>query len=182
MKLREIRKMNFINDGSRSLFESIAIPEVEYSLKNWKKNTINDLGILIGGCAVSYYTRPRGTTDADILYSSTADIPNYVEGFKRNRPGAFENKVTGVEIEVLTPTSIGLSPALAQKVFDTKQTIDGTFVASPSALAALKLQRMKRYDEGDIASLIETGLVDLSDWPISDDQLKLYNEILEKNK
>lgn len=181
VKLRDIKKMNSMNNGSRSIFESIAIPEVEQSLKQWKKN-ISDIGILIGGCAVSYFTRPRSTTDVDILYLNITDIPKEIDGFRKNRPGAFEHKQTGVEIEVLTPKSINLSDELSKKIDETKMFIDGMYVASPSGLVALKLQRLKRYDEGDIAALIETGKVDLSGWPLSDEQLEKFNEIKENNK
>lgn len=172
--------MNLINDGSRTLFESIAIPEVLQALKDWKKET-GQVGVLIGGCAVSYYARPRGTTDVDFLFLTPADVPSEVKGFKRTRPGAFQHNKTHVEVEVVTAASVNLDVKLAKQVIDTAVLIDGSFVASPSGLVALKLQRLKRYDEGDIAALIETGKVDLTGWPITKEQRKVFDEIMKKN-
>jgi len=180
MKLRDIRKMNTINDGTRTLSESIAIPEVASALLDWKKET-GLTGILIGGCAVSYYARPRGTTDVDYLFLVESDIPNDVKGFKRIRKGAFEHRDTGVEIEVITPSSINISQELVKYVFKTANLIDGIRIASPSGLVALKLQRLKKYDEGDIVALVELGSVDLTDAPITDEQRKFYVQIIQKN-
>ena len=62
-----IDKLNIVNDGTRSLMESIAIPEVERALKDWNK--IDHSGILIGGCAIGYYSKPRATTDIGDIVS-----------------------------------------------------------------------------------------------------------------
>jgi hypothetical protein len=180
MRLRDLSKMNVINDGSRTLFESVAIPEVEAALKDWIRAGVTS-GVLIGGIAVGYYARPRGTTDVDVLFMQPEDIPNDINGFKRTRPGAFQHKNTHVEVEVVTPGSINLSPELAQRVFDTAVLSDGVLVASPTGLVALKLQRMKRYDEGDIVALVETGKVDLTGWPITQAQAELFNTIVARN-
>lgn len=180
MKLRDIRKMNGPNDGTRLLEESIAIPEVAAALMQWKKET-GLKGVLIGGCAVSYYTRPRGTTDVDYLFMSDNDFPNEVSGFRRNRKGAFEHKETGVEVEIVSPQSINISKELLKKVFETAKQIDGINIASPSGLVALKLQRMKKYDEGDIAALSQSNEIELTDWPITKEQFETFNQIVRKN-
>jgi len=180
-KLRDILKMNSINDGTRSLFESIAIPEVGAALKKWKDSSINNC-VLIGGCAVSYYTKPRGTTDVDMLFLSQSDIPDNVDGFKKTRSGAFQHNTTHVEVEIISPEKINLSKKIVDKVFQTSHKIDGINVASPSALVALKLHRMMRYDEGDIVGLAETGKVNLDGWFLTKEQLEVYDNILVKNK
>lgn len=174
MKLRNLAKMNTINNGTRSLAESIVIPEVIQALNDWKQSTRSN-SVLIGGLAASYYTRPRGTTDADFLFMSENDIPNDVRGFKRIRPGAFLHKATHVEVEVVTPQSINITLDLVRKVFETAIDVDGIKIASPTGIVALKLQRLKRYDQGDIVALIETGKVDLTGWPISPEQLTTFN-------
>ena len=162
-----ISKMYQINDGTRSLFESIAIPEVEQALRDWIKNSKS--GVLIGGAAMGYHGKPRQTFDLDLLFIYPNDIPIHVDGFKRIRPGAFQHNTTHVEVEVCSPASFAsLSVELVRKVFDTAIFTDGMRVASPSAIVALKLQRLKRYDEGDIVQMIETGKVDLNGWPLSE--------------
>lgn len=81
-------KLNRINDGTRTLFESVAIPEVAYALKDWNANSDSD-GVLIDGLALSYYARPRATTDIDILFLSLDKIPLYVEKIQKNSFGCF---------------------------------------------------------------------------------------------
>jgi hypothetical protein len=179
MRFKElIEKLNKPNDGTRTLFESIAIPEVEKALKDW--NGSNHSGILIGGCAVGYYTRPRATTDVDILFLTKGDIPSSVNGFKKTRSGAFQHNETHVEIEVVSHESINISTALVQKVFNTAILSNGVKVASPSSLVALKLQRLKGHDIGDIAGLIKTGKVNLSGYPLSKQNLKDFEEIKKR--
>lgn len=173
-----IDKLNIVNDGTRSLMESIAIPEVENALKDWNKS--NHLGVLIGGCAIGYYSRPRATTDVDILFLSKTDIPDNVSGFKRTRSGAFQHNKTHVEIEVVSPSDINISVSLVNKVFDTAIISDGVKIASSSALVALKLQRLKRHDIGDIVSMIETGNVDLKGFPLSKKNIDDFLEIKER--
>lgn len=176
MRFKElIDKLNKPNDGTRSLFESIAIPEVELALQDWNKT--NHAGVLIGGCAVGYYTRPRATTDVDILFLVKDDIPIIVNGFKKTRNGAFQHNKTHVEIEVLSPSTINISHELVKKVFDTAIIANKIKVASPSSLVALKLQRLKSHDIGDIAELIKTGKVDLTGYPLSKKNLEDFEEI-----
>lgn len=181
MLLRDIQKMNAVNDGTRSLYESIAIPEVLAALKDWKVALADrDSGVLIGGLAVSYYVRPRNTTDVDIMFLNAADIPDEVAGFKRTRPGAFQHNKTHVEIEVISPQSINIPAPLADKVSDTAVNLDGIRVASPSGLVALKLHRLKRYDKVDIASLVQHGQVDLSGWNLPQSQIDMVQGIVDE--
>lgn len=180
MILRDLIKMNTPNDGTRTLYESVAVPEVLAALKDWKAGT-NGAGVLIGGLAISYYARSRQTMDVDIMFLDAADIPDQVEGFKRTRKGAFQHNKTHVEIEVLSPESINLPRQLAVKVVVTAIDTDGMKVASPSAIVALKLHRMKRYDEGDIAAMLETGKVDVADWGLTPEQLQTLAGIVERN-
>jgi len=179
VKLRDLIKMNHMNDGTRTLSESIAILEVLQAMMDWKRET-GAVGVLIGGCAVSYYAKPRGTTDIDFIFLSDADIPREVKGFKRTRPGAFQHELTHVEVEVVTPAAINISEKLVKTVIDTAENVDGMMIASPSGLVALKLQRLKRYDEGDIIALLETGNVNLNGWPVTPEQLNKLEEIRKK--
>ncbi len=179
MKLRDLCKMNKPNDGTRTLFESIAIPEVEQALKDWNSNYRGNC-VLIGGTAVGYYTKPRSTTDIDILFLSKQDIPTQVSKFKRTRPGALLHTITHVEVEVISPETINIPISLVKEVFTTAVLSNGIKVASPSGLVALKLFRMHRYDLGDIWSLIETGQVDLDNWPLPLDKLEIYHSIIQQ--
>jgi hypothetical protein len=179
MRAKEIfEKLNKENDGSRSLLESIAVPEVSAALNDWINNAHS--GVLIGGNAMSYYGKPRATMDVDILFLNTIDIPSEIPGFKRIRNGAFQHDKTHVEIEVITPSSINISPNLVNVVCQTALEINGYRVASPSGIVALKLQRLKNNDIGDIVQMINTGKVDLSEFPLSEKNLQDFEEIQKR--
>jgi len=180
--MRNLLKLRTINDGTRTINESIAVPEVQNAFDLYTKNDINDNRVLIGGCAVSYYGKPRATMDVDFLYRSKADIPLEVSGFRRYRSGAYEDKKNNVEVEVIAPENINLEQAIVDKVFETSVIRDGVKIASVTGLIALKLQRLGRYDSGDIATLVETGLAELDDtWPITGLQRFAFWKIVEDN-
>lgn len=177
-KLRFIGNLNIPNNGKRTLHESIPVKEVDQALRDWSRNITQ--GILIGGCAVDFYVKPRMTMDIDFLFLSPTDIPEKVNGFKRTRVGAFQHNKTHVEIEVVTSDSIGIPQKLVDKVKETCIIDSGIRMASPTGLVALKLKRLKRHDVGDIVDLYNTGKVDLTDWPITEEDIENYNEILNK--
>jgi hypothetical protein len=179
MKLRDLMKANFPNDGTRSLLESIMIPEVEAAFKDWKKNSSDLKFVLIGGIALSYYVKPRSTTDADLLFLTPEDIPATVNGFKRTRPGAFQHNQTHVEVEVLTPTAINMSQEIAQAIFDNSKSTDGIKVASPAGLIVSKLGRFNLQDKADIGALYELGPVDLSPYPIPKEWEAKYQTLVD---
>lgn len=170
-----IERMNRLNDGTRPLLESIAVPEVTAALKDWISS--NSGGVLIGGLAMSYYGKPRMTMDIDVLFLSPSDIPPNVGGFKRTRAGAFQHNDTHVEVEVVSADSINIPEELVRQVFKTAILVDGFLVASPSGIVALKLQRLKNNDIGDIVQMINTGKVDLIDFPLSNKNLEDFDEI-----
>jgi hypothetical protein len=175
-----LHRMDLLNkhqDGTRSLFESVAIPEVAHALKDWNKSS-GGAGLVIGGCATSYHARPRATTDLDVLYLSDKDIPDHVEGFKRTRPGAFQHNHTHVEVEVIHPKSINTDPDIVKAAHDDAHVIDGVKVASPSGIVALKLGRLKHHDIGDIVSMHHTGKVDLSKYPLDKSLIDKYHHII----
>jgi hypothetical protein len=178
MVLRELFKCNTANDGSRSLVESILVPEVAKAIHDWKRSA-GKIGVLIGGLALSFYVKPRHTTDGDFLFLAADDIPSQVPGFKRTRPGAFLHKETHVEIEVLVPQAINMTKELAQKIADTAVEKDGYKIASREGLVAAKLQRFKLQDRADINALLLLGPIDLSRFPLSDKQLANLSTALE---
>lgn len=176
MKLRDLKKLNSCNDGTRTLGESIAVPEVGQALKDWIKNT-NTQAVLIGGLAVSYYIKPRATMDVDYLFI-VDEIPTTVTGFKRTRNGAFQHNKTHVEIEVVTPSNINVPDRVCREVLATASKIDNTLVASPSGLIALKLHRANYQDKSDIFNLSQNNNIDISNFGLTPEQIVLYNEII----
>jgi hypothetical protein len=166
MKLRDLIKCNGPNDGTRSLMESILVPEVGQALSDWLSAFRKDSWVLIGGLALSYYGKPRTTTDLDILLLSTTDIPRRLEGFKRTRSQAFQHSKTHVEVEAWSPASVNMPQDVAQKIFDTSVVRDGVRIASREGLIASKLSRFKLQDQADMATLLELGDMDLKGWPL----------------
>lgn len=170
---RNIEKMNSINDGTRSLLESVVSNEIVLALQDWTDNNTIDC-VLIGGLALSYYVKPRTTMDVDILFLSDNDISQNVFGFKRTREHAFQHNKTHVKVEVLSPEFLKISHELAQVVFDTSIMSDNIKIASISGIIALKLSRFSRQDQADIEALInyakETNQsIDLSIFKLSED-------------
>lgn len=177
MKMRDITKMRTMNDAAhtRTLYESVMLPEVIMALKDWAK--VNAGGVLIGGVGLSYHIRPRMTQDLDFLFMNFGDIPEQVPGFKRHRQHAFQHNKTHVEVEVVAPENINVPREIAAAVFETSMFTNNLRVASESGLVALKLFRLSRQDEADIIALVKTGRVDLSPFPLSVDKIRAFQEL-----
>jgi len=165
------------------------LPEVQTALLSWiKAQGSKPSGVLIGGLALSFYSRPRATTDVDLLFLNNDDIPDQVEGFKRTRKGAFEEKKHHVEIEVTTSHSFrNLPQGIVQKVFDTAVVHDGIRVASREGLIALKLisaetHRRRLQDLADVVSLVSDVVVDMKNWPLSNSQKSDLQSCIEMTK
>jgi hypothetical protein len=178
MQLRNLFKCNIPNDGTRTLFESILVPEVGEAFKDWNQLVKGEKGVLIGGLALVYYVKPRVTTDADLLFITAEDIPVCVDNFKRTLPGVFTHEETNVEIKVLTPSSINFSKELARAIYENAIIEDGVRIASPSGLVASKLERFKLCDKADIQALYEISEIDLSHYPIPSEWLDKYEKLV----
>jgi len=181
MRLRDLFSSNFINDGSRSLFESILVPEVEKAFRTWKLNVDSSLYVLIGGVALSFYTKPRTTTDIDTLFGSSADIPKLIPNFKRHRSQAFQHNDTHVEIEVLTPENINVPKNIVDAIIKNANIIDGIRIATPSGLIVSKLGRFKLQDQADIEALVHSGGdIDLTPYDIPQEWQDRFDALLKQ--
>lgn len=144
--------------------------DVQRALNDWSAETAqgpHNPGVLIGGVALAFYTKPRYTQDVDILYLTDEDVPKQVRGFNRHRKGAFEHRSTGVEVEVVTSHAFGqgaLPLDVARQVVNTAKDIaDSTEfkVASREGLIAMKLWSAKASprrsfkDLADVVALLE---------------------------
>jgi hypothetical protein len=158
----------------------VLIPEVAAAFNDWKKNTTDLKYVLIGGVALSYYTKPRSTTDSDLLFLAKEDIPAEVPKFKRHRTGAFEHKQTGVEIEVLTPESIKMTQELADAIYERSAPVDDIRVASPAGLIASKLERWSLQDRADIDAILAITEIDLTPYPLTEKHLDRFNSIVKE--
>lgn len=184
MRMKElVEKWYIVNDGSRSLLESIVVPEVEKATKDWVKSAKPDF-VLIGGIALAYHHIPRMTMDVDTLYLTREQIPDRVDGFKRTRPGAFQHNQTHVEVEVLAGQAINMPQEIVQKVFDTAISVNGVKIASKSGLVALKLLAQRtgakgRQDQADIINLLASGGVNIDEYApyMSAEVATLYKEL-----
>ena len=181
MRSKEItNKWKSANNGTRTLKESFLVPEVDAAISDWINHS-NLVGrvVLIGGLALSYWTTPRYTQDIDLLFLTDNDIPDTVVKFRRNRGHSFEHIKTGVEVEVLSPEFLGLSPDLVQHIIKNSVLKDGILVADPSGLVALKLQRGSRQDQADIESLVNSQTINMNQYLkyLTSTQIDLFNSI-----
>jgi len=177
-KLRNIRNTQTQNDGTRTLVESILVPEVAQALQALKRTKYN--GVLIGGIALSFYVKPRASQDLDLLYNDMSEVPAELPGFKRTRPHAFEHRATGVEVELIDPIFIKTDPALIAKVIQTAELHDGVRVASPAGIVAMKLGRLRHQDKEDIIQLMMYGVTRemIRAFPLTLDKLEAFNALL----
>ena len=185
--MRNIWKFKWLNDGFRSLNESIIYPEVAQTLLDWKKNSNTiETSVLIGGLALSYYLKPRATEDIDLIFLTKDSIPNNVIGFTRPREHAFRHIKTHVEVEVLDPDFLNTNKELFELVFEESVLSDGIRVASPRSLIALKLNRFSPTDRSDIINLIkycksnEISL-DLEKYNLSEESLNNFKQCLDES-
>lgn len=163
---------------SRSLLESVIVPEVTSALNDWIGLDVP--GILIGGLALSFYGKPRYTADVDILFVNDADIPKTIPEFTRIRDHAFRHNKTHVEIEVLTPKFLNISTELVKAIITTSAESNGMRVASASGLVALKLQRGSLQDKADIEQLIKTGNINLEPYDryLTPNQIVMFDSLV----
>lgn len=179
-----LRSMKVFRAAVSSLSNVALVPEVQHALAAWVRSKVGlEKGVLIGGLAMSFYSAPRATQDVDLLFISDSSIPGEVPGFKRHRPGAFQERETHVEVEVSTAKSFHLPPSVATKVIKTAVVHDGLKVASLEALVVLKLYgslspKRKFKDLGDVQLLVQHHPeVDVDDWELSDAQRAVLQEI-----
>jgi hypothetical protein len=193
VRLRKLTKMQTMNDGTRSLIESVMLPDVIVTLRDWAKGTAltkrkstpsgQAAGVLIGGLGLSYHCKPRYTADIDLLFLEPADIPEAVPGFTPTTACGFRHERTGVEVNIATPPSINVPKEIAEQVFVTAILSNRIHVATPSGLAAIKLFGRRRVqDDADIVALIKTRRVNLAGWPLTPAVLTAFEGWVEITK
>ncbi len=136
--------------------------------------------VLIDGMVlVNHNIEERSTTDIDFMFLTSNDIPTEIYGFKKTRKSAFQHNKTHVEIEVLTPSFLGLSQEFVELIFNTAYDKGKFKIASPSAIVALKLNRFSNTDIIDIKNLIKNYKIDITDFIkyLSEDEIEKYNTI-----
>lgn len=127
MVIRNVRKMNTVNDAghSRSLIESLMMPEVISALRDWTEAAAGE--VLIGAAALSFHVRPRMTQDLDFLFLD--GTTNTVPGYSWISPVLFRHDRTGVEVNALTPAAIQVPLEVAEEVARTAMASDDVRVA-----------------------------------------------------
>ena len=171
MRVKEI--VESWNTGKNLLLEnSILVPEVDAAFKDWVHQTKNNPNwMLIGGIVVGFYSRPRTTTDIDVIFASEADIPVAVAGFKRNRQHAFTHNETHVEIETVTPASINIPKELFDQVVTDSIIRNDIRIPTASGMVALKLMRGELQDLADVQAIMKHNVVDISKFSIPSEKI-----------
>jgi hypothetical protein len=135
LKLRKLTKMQAINDGTRTLIESIMMPELIAALREWANSGSG--GVLIGGLGLSYHVRPRFTQDIDFLFLEPTDAPEAVPGFCRISSSIVEHLQTHVLVNIVSPSSVSIPEEIAEQIVLTATLSNRIRVATPSGLVAL---------------------------------------------
>jgi hypothetical protein len=137
-------------------------------------------GVLIGGLGLSYHCKPRYTSEIDLLFLEPADVPDALPGFARTTGGGFCHDRTRVQVNIATPSSIGVPQDVVEQVFLRGTLSNRLRVATPSGLVAIKLFGRRRVqDDADIVALVKTGRVDFSGWPLAPAMLAAFDGWVE---
>lgn len=167
------------------LLNAALAPEVNKALQHWGQ--IEDAykeGVLIGGIAVSMYSRARSTEDIDILYREESDVPDNLTGFRKFRAHSFRHNQTHVEVETLTPDFLRIPKSIVNQVFDTAVQVGTLRVASVEGIIALKLVSTRHKDLSDVITLLQHNPnIDMSSWNLDmlmQDKLDRAREIAEE--
>lgn len=177
--VRAADEVRSLTEGSSNVLR-VALSDLASCLKGSIK------WALMGGLAVGFRARPRGTQDIDVYLIGESDIDQIVAltrgKFKRHRPHALQHLSSGVEVELLTPEFLGHDPSLVSKVISTATVEDlggvEVPVVSRGGLVAAKLNRLSRQDAADIEAIVKAGgPVDLSEYPIDQKKLAAYKQI-----
>ena len=169
-----------VADSVKSLFEAAPTNSLNKAIRDVAKMLHDTEYALIGGLAIGYHTKPRGTDDVDILLldepqvETVQSILTRSELFKQSRKHATIHKETGVEIELLSASYLKQPETLV------KDTLQNTLkipfhsytlnVAAAKHIVALKLERFNAQDKADIQAFIKKGVTDINNI-ISDDKL-----------
>lgn len=181
MKLHDLYDTVHIADSIRTLTEG-ANDALHQTLAALSKCLGQTGWALIGGLAVGFHARPRGTQDIDIIATSDTEIAQIAAkcqtAFKQTRKHALAHLITGVEVEIVTPEFVkdpNIIPALQSRTIQ-----NGVPIVSAEALIALKLGRASLGDQSDIESILRVNPdIDLSlpGFSLSDQQRALLRQL-----
>ena len=159
--------------------------ELSTALNDFSKEAGSVNWALIGGLAVGFHSKPRGTQDIDLIVLNENDInklQSNLSSFKKNRSHSFEHIKTGVEIKILTAQFLGINEQIVSQALESSenQSLQGNQipVVNKSGLIALKLQRGSRQDLADVEAILKQDTnVDVSNYPLTEEQVKILKEI-----
>lgn len=121
--------------------------------------------VVIGGVAISYRFPIYPTEDVDLAVESEANVPERLEGLKRATPHGFEDRASGVLVEIVTAQHVRVPQAVFDFALQTSDT-DTTLgvpvrVASRLAIFALKMcagrERPRHKDMAHMIWMIRHG-------------------------
>lgn len=157
------------------------VPVVNDTLAEWIKN--KGIGVLVGSLAMSFYMQPRYTENVNLLFMSEDNIPVTVEGFKRTHTRAFVNRKHGVEVEIVTPSLIGIPESLAARIVAHAKSVSGILIARLEGLVAMKLHSKCMKDHADIVEVLKVyPNLSLEGWPISSKHRNLFDQLANRAK
>lgn len=196
-KLKKIYKNSLeetikVADSVRKLFESSPANELNRALTDVANILKDTKYVLIGGLAIGYHTKPRGTDDVDILLlneDQVISVHKLLENsglFKKSRGHASIHKDTGVEIELLSPSFIKQPETLVRSTIDNsiKVKFNGFIlnVATAKHILALKLDRFNAKDKADIQEFIKYGIDDIKDLISDEKYLDRFEQMKQEVK
>lgn len=190
-----MRDMGFAYGPVKELRHVALVQDVQIALDNWRNSktfgrskSIQDMGMLVGDLAMSFYAKPRYADRIEVLYPEASSIPGGVDGFTRHHKGVFQEDRSTIEVWTLTPEPLHIPKNVVKKIFYSAYVVhDGLMVASLEGMIVLKLyasdnRRFEYQALGDIGRMLENNphisTASFDDWSLSEFHLNKLNAIV----
>lgn len=119
--------------------------------------------VVVGGLSLAFHFPQYPTDDVDLAVPTERDIPARIEGFKTLSPHVFEERRTGVIVDLVTARRVSVPAALFQHAISTAIShVDDVAgiaipIATPLAVFAIKLARGRIKDQAHIVWMMRFG-------------------------
>ena len=182
-----------VTDGVRALWTSDPGTQL-------LAETVTDLARVLKGCspwalygalAVGAYSRPHGADEVEILLTGDDDIHSIMvrtrQEFEPTGQHHIRHRSTGIPVRLVTPELIHADPAIIQLAIRSaiRRRLRGVAVpvVSREGLVAVSLCGGADYDHAHIRVVVRHGgAVDLSRYPMTAQQIKVYTNILQEER
>ena len=182
-----MKRRRFVNP-----FQGGLLPELLHSLRSASiLLNENDIPfVVIGGISLAFHFPQYPTDDVDLAVLSESNVPTSMEGFKTVGKHMFENRATGVIVDIVTFKHIDVPLDLLQFAMDTAITyVDNATnttipIATSLAVFGIKLTRGRIKDQAHLMWMMRHGYKpreeDLINIGVPEERIELYHFLMKE--